>query len=129
MASPHQKSTKKNETDTMEVEESAGGAGSAEPVSGIEPSSGKDELIYAFFSRACSFFADVLVLLAFDLTGEVASIGSQAHSEKTSHIAAPSGTPSEDQKQKGPKPGKFLAQVRDVSVSHTNSNNRPYCGT
>ncbi len=80
------------------------------------------------------FFADVLVFLGFDLTGEVAStgagesIGSQAHSEKTSHIAAPSGTPSEDQKQKGPKPGKFLAQVRDVSVSHTNSNNRPYCG-
>ena len=80
------------------------------------------------------FFADVLAFLAFDLTGEVARTGvgesiggSQTHSEKTSHIAAPSGTPSEDQKQKGPKPGKFLAQVRDVSVSHANSNNRPYC--
>ena len=50
--------------DTMEVEESGGGAGSAQPQSGIEPSSGKYELIHAFFARACSFFfADVLVFL------------------------------------------------------------------
>jgi hypothetical protein len=42
--------------DNMEVEESGGGAGSAAPQSGIEPSSGKYELIHAFFVRACSFF-------------------------------------------------------------------------
>lgn len=42
--------------DTMDVEESGGGAGSAAPQSVIEPSIGKYELIHSFFAIACSFF-------------------------------------------------------------------------